>query len=282
MASRNDELHGGMSSAATEKQSALIFFALIFILTIPFWVISAVTQIQILPALPLSALAVVCPTLAASILLYRQKGLKGVGALLKRSFDFKRVKSAIWYVPTILLMPLIMILSYGVLHLKGVPVPPPQFSLITLIALFAAFIIGAIFEELGWTGYITEPLQKRFGALGAALIIGIIWAIWHVIPLLSVQRSISFIAWWALGTVAYRVIIVWLYNNTGQSVFIAALFHAMANLTWQLFPINGSYYDPAVTAPMAAVAAIIAIIVWRPQTLARSHYHRSDQVRAAR
>jgi membrane protease YdiL (CAAX protease family) len=69
--------------------------------------------------------------------------------------------------------------------------------------------------------------------------------------------------------VASRVIIVWLYNNTGKSVFVAALFHAMINLTWQVFPINGSYYDPRVTGLITALVAVAVVIVWGSRTLVR-------------
>jgi hypothetical protein len=59
--------------------------------------------------------------------------------------------------------------------------------------------------------------------------------------------------------VANRVIIVWLYNNTGRSVFAAAMHHTMSNVTWQLFPNHGSHYDPRVSgAVFVSVAAIIA------------------------
>ncbi len=55
---------------------------------------------------------------------------------------------------------------------------------------------------------------------------------------------------------------VWLYNHTGKSVFVAALFHAMINLTWQLFPIDGSYYDPRVTGLIAAGVALLVAVSW--------------------
>lgn len=58
---------------------------------------------------------------------------------------------------------------------------------------------------------------------------------------------------------AHRVIIVWLYNNTGRSVFAAALYHTMGNLTWQLFPNHGSHYDPRITGPVLALTAAIII-----------------------
>jgi uncharacterized protein len=162
-----------------------------------------------------------------------------------------------------------MVLSYGAIRLMGVPVPAPPFSVGTILALFVGLFIGALGEELGWSGYAIDPLQERFGALEGALLLGMVWAVWHYVPLLEVHRSLAFIAWWSLGTVAARVIIVWLYNNTGKSVFVAALFHTMINLTWQVFPINGSYYDPRVTGLITAIVAVVVVIVWGPRTLAR-------------
>jgi uncharacterized protein len=43
-------------------------------------------------------------------------------------------------------------------------------------------------------------------------------------------RSAGWIAWWALSRVAFRVVITWIYNHTGKSVFAAAMAHAMMNL----------------------------------------------------
>jgi hypothetical protein len=70
-------------------------------------------------------------------------------------------------------------------------------------------------------------------------------------------------------TVALRVIVVWLYNNTAKSVFAAALFHTTINVTWQLFPIQGSFFDPRITGAIAAFVAAAVIVVWGPRTLAR-------------
>ena len=132
------------------------------------------------------------------------------------------------------------------------------------------FFIAAIGEELGWSGYAIDPLQDRFGALGGALLLGVVWAVWHFIPLLEVPQSLAFIAWWSLGTVASRVIITWLYNNTGRSVFVAALFHTMMNVTIQLFPVNGSYYDPRITSLITTSVAVIVVVVWGARTMVRA------------
>ncbi len=114
---------------AARSRSPMKFFLLVFALSLPFWLAGALTSLQLLPALPISALMFVCPVVAAAIFVYREDGSTGVKELLKRAFDFKRVKAKVWYVPTILLMPCIMVLSYVALRLMGVPLPAPQFSI---------------------------------------------------------------------------------------------------------------------------------------------------------
>ena len=124
---------------------------------------------------------------------------------------------------------------------------------------FWASLQAAFARQLGWSGYAVDPLQDELGAFMAAMAEGVVWAAWHFIPLAEAHRSIGFVAWWTVNTIAMRVVIVWLYNNTGRSVFMAALLHAMSNLTWQLFPVNGSFYDPRVTAPITALVAVLVV-----------------------
>ncbi len=267
----------GIHPVARKTRSPLLFIVLIFALSVPFWVVGALTNRQLLPGIPVSALSLICPVTAAAILVHRAHGWAGVLAFLQRSRDFRRVNAKIWYLPTMLLMPGIMVLSYLVLRRMGVVLPDPQFSMTTTLLLSVVFFVAAIGEELGWSGYAIDPLQDRYGALAGALILGAVWVVWHVIPLLSVPRSPGWIAWWSLGTVAVRVIITWLYNNTGRSVFVAILFHAMINLTWQLFPGDGAAYDPRVTSVITALVACIVVIVYGPRTLVRAHNtRRSD------
>lgn len=182
------------------------------------------------------------------------------------------MKAKIWYLPNLLLMPAVMALSYGVIRLTGTLVPAPHIAVFSALALFTVFFIGALGEELGWSGYIIDSMQHRWGTLQASILLGVVWAIYHFVGLAQAYRSVAWIAWWSLGTVAARIIIVWLYNNTGKSVCVAALFPAMINVTWQLFPINGSFYDPRVTGLIMAGVAALVVVVWGPRTLARYHY----------
>ncbi|CAA7602587.1 CAAX protease self-immunity [Acididesulfobacillus acetoxydans] len=249
--------------------SILVFFALVFALAIPFWVMGGLTGRQLLPGLPIDALMAVCPVLAALILSYHENGSVGAKVLLKRAIDYKHITLKRWYVPTLLLMPFVMVLSFDVMRLEGTPVPIPQIPIVQTLILCILFFVGALGEELGWSGYVIDPLQHRLGVLQASIVLGAVWAIFHFVALTHAYRSMSWIAWWSLGTVALRVIMVWLYNNAGKSVFAVALFHMTINVTWQLFPINGSYYDPRVTSVILALVAIIVIVIWRPRTLSR-------------
>jgi len=122
-----------------------------------------------------------------------------------------------------------------VLRLLGEAVPIPQISILEVIALCVVGFFGALGEELGWSGYALDPMQARWGALKASLMLGGFGAVYHYVPLAQAHRSVTWIAWWTLYTVSSRVIMVWLFNHSGKSVFGMALFHMMINVTWQLF-----------------------------------------------
>jgi membrane protease YdiL (CAAX protease family) len=89
--------------------------------------------------------------------------------------------------------------------------------------MFVAFFLAALGEEWGRMGYAIDPLQPRLNALQASILPGLVWT-----------------AWQCLFRVTSRLLFVWLYDNRGKSVFTATVYHAILNITWQLFPINGS------------------------------------------
>ena len=228
------------------SNSSLNFFVLVFRLSIPFWILGAYIDLKgIIPInLPISALMLLCPMAAAIILTWKKDSIRGVILLLKCIFDFKKIQNRIWYLPFLLLIPTIMLLAFGVMHALQIPIPKQNMPLIDAVLLFLLFFISAIGEEVGWTGYVTDPLQNRFGTLKAALIIGTIWAIWHIIPFMQAHRTPIWIFWQCVGTIALRIIIVWLYNNTHKSLFAAILCHATINMSVYGFPNYGSHYDP--------------------------------------
>ncbi len=254
---------------ASRSRSPLKFFLMVFALSIPFELIGTMTSRQLLPGLPISSLMMVCPAMAAAILVYRENKVAGVIELLKRSFDYKRTRAKIWYAPILLLMPGVAVSMYGLMRSLDLPLPAPQFPVLVAPALFLALFIAALGEELGWSGYVIDPLQERWNAMQASIILGLVWSAWHIVPLVQAHRSTTWIAWWCLYTVAGRVLLTWFYNNTGKSVFAAALFHAMMNVSWQLFPNYGSHWDPRIAGFIVAFTATVVTVIWGPRTLAR-------------
>ena len=164
-------------------------------------------------------------------------------------------------------MPAISLLTYGMMRLTGMPIPVRQFSLPAALAMFPAFYLAALGEELGWSGYVIDPLQERWDALRGSALVGVVWAVWHYVPLIQVHRSTTWIAWWSIYTVALRVLIVWLYNNTGRSVFASTLFHAFSNVSSVAY---SSCYDPRITGLIVAFVATLVVLVWGPRTLVRT------------
>jgi membrane protease YdiL (CAAX protease family) len=249
-----------LNAITARDRSPLKFFLVVFALSMPFWLAGLFIPFQPLPGLPVSSLMFFCPVTAALILVYKEKKTAGVTELLRRSFDYQRIKPNIWYAPIVLMMPAVMVLSYGLMRLMGVQLPTPEFSVLAALVMLLGFFIAALGEELGWSGYILEPMQDRLNALPASILLGLVWATWHIAPYRQAHRSLTWIAWQCLFTVALRVLLGWLYNRTGKSVFAATVFHAMANVSVFLFPIYGSYYDPRITGLITAILATLVTV----------------------
>ena len=115
-------------------------FLLVFALSLPFWLLGAASDLQLMPGLSVSALMGFCPMVAALILFHRDKDATGTLALLRRFLDFKRIKSKRWFRPTLLLMPAISLMVCGVMRWASLPVPPAQFHLFSVLLMFAGFL----------------------------------------------------------------------------------------------------------------------------------------------
>jgi membrane protease YdiL (CAAX protease family) len=259
------------SSDTSQRKLPLKFFLLVFVLSVPFWLFGG-NKLPLPMNLPVSAFVGFMPLIAASILSFRRHGLNGIKTLFNKVFDYKRIENRIWYLPTLFLIPLIYILSYVVMRLVGLPLPDPKIPYLIVPAYFLMYFIEAVGEELGWMGYANDPMQNRWGALKASLIFGVVYAIWHSFSFIQTQNPLNWIVWQTLSMIPLRVLIAWIYNNTGKSVFATILVHAMYNISWSLFPNNGSHYDPFVTGLISLLAAGLAIFGWGAKTLAQYRY----------
>ncbi len=268
-----------MQNGKSIPKSPLKFFLLVYAMSIPVWIIGTFFKIKGLPLdIPVTDIvAAFTPLIAACILVNEEEGYVGIKKLLRRVFDFSRIKQKIWYVPIILLMPFVYLVIYEVMNLIKLPLAiEPQIHYSTIPILFIFFFFGAIAEEVGYMGYAIDSMQASFGALSASILIGIPWAVWHYPSIIQQGHNLNWIVWGTLGTVAVRVLIVWIYNNTGKSLFACILFHTMTNLGRTSFP-RDEIHNPLVDYPdvhysIIAITAGVVVFFWGTKTLARFKY----------
>jgi hypothetical protein len=204
---------------------------------------------------------------AASILIAWKGGADALRGLWRDAFEIRAPQTLGWLGLALAFKPLVAVASYGILGWLGRDLPEFTFDPVLAIGLFALFFLAAIGEEMGWTAYVTPTLIRRIGVIGAGLLLGAFEVVWHLVPMLQVGRDLDWIAWWALGAVAQRLIIVWLFARSGGGTPTAILFHTMSNVSWMMFPVMGSHYDPVSTSLILAVVALCCSIFTKPPKL---------------
>ena len=171
------------------------------------------------------------PFLAAILVLALTTGKGGVVTLLRRMVRW-RVRP-VWYAVALLLPVAISggaaLLNVVVLGASA-PSPAELGAWSGLVPTFFLLLLvpgtGGAWEEPGWRGYALPKLQGGHSALLASLILGVVWAFWHLPLMVIGQIHLSD----AVYIVAWTVVLTWVFNNTNGSVLIAMLMHNMHNV----------------------------------------------------
>ncbi|WP_227982263.1 CPBP family intramembrane glutamic endopeptidase [Nocardia spumae] len=236
----------------------LTFLVAVTLLSLPLYLAGAFGEIRVgALRLPLSALMFVVPGTVAVVLTWRGGGRTAAWRLVRRVRDSPPAQAR-WYVTSVGLFVVVAALAYAFARAVGAAGSGLPVSPVAIPVLAVAFAIASIGEELGWTAYATDPLQDRIGTPAAGLILGFYWALWHLLPLTQVGHGVMWVAGWFAGTVATRVIIVWLHNR-GGGVGVAVLAHTTVNVTAACTPDYDAAVIPLVAAlPLAAIAAAVS------------------------
>jgi len=110
---------------------------------------------------------------------------------------------------------------------------------VIVAATFASLVIGGqAGEELGWRGYALPRMARRLGMRGASLLLGVLWAGWHLpLFLLSgIDKSGQSFPVYLLQVTAISVAMAWLYLHTDGSLLLAMLMHSAINQSKDLVP----------------------------------------------
>ncbi len=225
------------------------FLALSFGLT---WGLAAVL-IFVGFSTPVFLVAIWAPGLVGISLVWRYYGLKGLGRFFRRLTLWRMPLG--WWLYLLLGFPAITYLGAALNGTISDPFPfSPWYQVFPALAQ-ALFLMGTN-EEFGWRGLALPLLQRKFSPFWAGLILGIIWAAWHI-PAFFIS-GLQFGAWSALpyfgGVIALSVILTPLFNSSRGSLLIAYLYHfQMMN---PIFP-DAQPWDSLFVALAAVVIVVL-------------------------
>jgi uncharacterized protein len=201
------------------------------------------------------------PTLSAFIMTATTEGREGVRRLLGRLVLWR--VGIQWYLFALLGVPLIMLLGTMVysMELPNLAALGGPSYLLGYLASFALVTVlgGPLLEEIGWRGFALPRMERLHGPLLASLILGVLWALWHLPEFLvpswaasSGGGSILSIILFIVFAITVTVVITWVFNNTRASVLLAILVHSSID---------------TFTIPLAAIFPAWAIASALPLTI---------------
>ncbi len=236
----------------TTGGSLLKFFALTYAVA---WVFFIVASPQVMGLRFLFLLGAFTPGLIALSLTAQAEGGAGVRALLRRVLEWR--VGVRWYVFAVSYMAAIKLTA--ALGQRLATGAWPRFANLTWYVIVAVIVISTLFqagEEIGWRGYALPRLAARFGFARASVLLGVIWACWHL-PLFfipGVDKQGQSLAVYVLQVTALSVAMTWLYVHTNGSLLLVMLMHASVNNTKDIVPSA----VPGATNPFALSSSLVA------------------------
>jgi membrane protease YdiL (CAAX protease family) len=217
------------------------------------------------------------PSVSGVLMTAIVSGRRGLRDLLSRLLKWQ--VEARWYAVAILFAPFLVAALLLTLSLRSLDYLPGILNTADKVSLLIfgiawGLVGGGFLEELGWTGFAVPRLRNRYGVLATALIVGLLWGVWHFL-----------IAFWSSGTMAgealamfvagflifyigalpaYRVLMVWVYDRT-ESLLLAMLMHAsLSASTLILQPLStGAPYliwNLALAVTLWIIVAVVALV----------------------
>ena len=261
-----------------KKNSLTSFFVISYLITIicvvGVYVLRYVGGFSIVEN-ALFLISVTSPTIAATMLAGLNGGLDEIKKLYSSILKWK--VNPFYFIAGFALMfvPLIIGILYLLLggELTGSS-PATGFTMnVFLLGLIANLYLGPLSEELGWRGYALPKLESRFSALYSSIIIGVLWASWHL-PFYLIEERTPFYIYFPL-VIALTILFTWAYNNTGGSILVAVVFHFSFNFTGR-FITNPNAFN-LMPVMLFNILGSILIVIWvaailiylKPRTFSR-------------
>jgi membrane protease YdiL (CAAX protease family) len=211
-------------------------------------------------------------------------GRAGVVRLLRR---FLVWRVSVWWYAIVLLGPAVVALAAigADVMLGGAPpdfdqplvrrIFGPSLALWVAFPLFFLFDALANGEEIGWRGYAQPRLQARRTALVASLVVGAVWAFWHVPKFLTAGGAQTVPFWlFLVDMLARAIVFAWVLNSTRGSLLTVTLLHAAGNTAAVCLPIlpaaTGDQRAWTISVGVNCLVAVAVVAIAGPSRLTRS------------
>ena len=240
-------------------------------------VIPPIVDAQILPFdLPLYGVVggVLGVGAGAFFVTFALSGRAGVADLARRSVRW-RVPLR-WYLIALLTVPVgATLLSVAIYGADAVAAPSGGWprALAEVAAVFLLqLVLFQLAEEIGFTGFLQHYWQDRYHPMKLTLYVALLWAVWHVPDFFAdegwgIQQLIAAPVFLAIEIVSLffaRALFVFVYNRTGSSVFLVAIFHAsfdaaIGQLSYDVVPASNAARFLIFSGVIVALATAVII-----------------------
>lgn len=212
---------------------------------------------------PVFLLGVFAPALVALVLTARAEGRTGVLQLIARigrwQVDGRLYVFAVGYMAAAKL-------TAATIY-RVVTGTWPRFSETPLLLMLGAILVSTWVqagEEIGWRGYALPRLAKYTGLGAASIIVGTVWASWHL-PLFFMHHTDTAgqsFALYLMHVVPLSIAMAWLYWKSGGSLLLVMLMHASVNNTSGLVPAAVPGASDPFTFSASLLGWITVAIAW--------------------
>lgn len=263
-----------------KSHPGLTFYAVVFVISWGgFLLVVGPGGMSVVEIPPVAILSMVAGPIVAGLLLTGLVyGRAGYREFRTRLFRWR--VGAPWY--AVALLPALLLMAAVLFALSLIS---PEFlpGIVTtddkvaylLFNLWVALTAG-ILEEIGWTGFAVPTLRQRYGVFATGLIVGVLWGAWHFLGnvaaaetvagtlSLSVYLPLILFSLLAGSLVAFRVLMVWVYDRTG-SLLVAMLMHVSFTASIRILgplALSGMAlltYDFVLAAALWVVVAAVAL-----------------------
>lgn len=213
-------------------------------------------------AMLMGPLVLAGPFIAGLVMTYLVDGKTGLRALFSRMLKWR--VGLRWYAAALLIFPVLIL---GVLWALTALVAPEFAPTFTAFGILAGLLAGFI-EETGWMGFAYPRMETKFGTWRATIYLALLHGLWHAMAGYLGEAGTygaywlpRFVAMWIVAMMAMRVLLVWIYKNTG-STLLAQLTHASSS--GFLIILGPSTISPANGTLWFAV---YAVILWIPAAI---------------